>query len=72
MLPIHDIREQILQALRAGNRLVLTAPTGSGKTTQVPQFLLHADLPAPQIFILQPRDWRRAWWRNVSPASFPL
>jgi ATP-dependent helicase HrpB len=59
-LPIHLIRDDILNALRSSNRLVLTAPTGSGKTTQVPQFLLKAATsvadPAPaKIIILQPR-----------------
>ena len=31
-----------MDTLRAGNRLVLVAPTGSGKTTQVPQMLADA------------------------------
>jgi len=39
-LPIWQIHAGIVGALRAGNRLVLVAPTGSGKTTQVPQMLL--------------------------------
>ena len=58
VLPICAIREQILGALRGSNRLVLTAPTGSGKTTQVPQFLLKGGVllaEHPGIVVLQPR-----------------
>ena len=55
-LPIWEIHSQIIDALRAGNRLILSAPTGSGKTTQVPQMLLQAGLLAEgQVVILQPR-----------------
>src|SRR3954469_2546809 len=55
-LPIWEIHQPILDALRPGNRLVLVAPTGSGKTTQVPQMLLDAGLAGDKlILILQPR-----------------
>jgi len=55
-LPIWQIHSQIVETLRAGNRLVLVAPTGSGKTTQVPQMLLEAGLAgARKIVVLQPR-----------------
>ena len=55
-LPIWEIHSPIVQALRAGNRLVLVAPTGSGKTTQVPQMLLDAGLAGDKhIVVLQPR-----------------
>ena len=40
ILPIYDLDEEIVSALTAGNRLVLQAPTGSGKSTQVPQILV--------------------------------
>ena len=55
-LPIWEIHSPIVETLRAGNRLVLVAPTGSGKTTQVPQMLLDAGLAADKkIVVLQPR-----------------
>ncbi|MGA2499391.1 MAG: ATP-dependent RNA helicase [Tepidisphaeraceae bacterium] len=55
LLPIHSIREELLRRLREGNRLVLSAPTGSGKTTQVPQFLQQSGQFDGDIVILQPR-----------------
>ena len=55
-LPIWQIHAPITGALRSGNRLVLVAPTGSGKTTQVPQMLLDAGLAGDKkIVVLQPR-----------------
>src|SRR5947207_6464372 len=71
-LPIWQIHEAITGVLRAGNRLVLVAPTGSGKTTQVPQMLLDGGLAGnKKIVVLQPRRVaartvaaRVAWERN--------
>lgn len=55
-LPIWKIHADILRTLHAGNRLVLVAPTGSGKTTQVPQMLLDAGIAGEKmIVVLQPR-----------------
>src|SRR5437879_2822595 len=55
-LPIWQVHSQILEVLRSANRLVLVAPTGSGKTTQVPQMLLDAGLAGEKkIVVLQPR-----------------
>jgi len=55
-LPIWQIHSRIVESLRVGNRLVLVAPTGSGKTTQVPQMLLDAGLAGDKkIVVLQPR-----------------
>jgi ATP-dependent helicase HrpB len=55
-LPIYDLDEEIVSALRCGNRLILQAPTGSGKSTQVPQILLDGGiLGGGRCVILQPR-----------------
>ncbi len=55
-LPIYEIEDQIISRLKSDRRLILSAPTGSGKSTQVPQMLLnHGFLDAGQVVILQPR-----------------
>src|SRR5208282_5322351 len=38
--PIYEIEREIIARLQADRRLILAAPTGSGKCTQVPQMLL--------------------------------
>src|SRR3989449_3214744 len=56
MLPIYEIEKEIVATLQTTPRLVVQAPTGSGKSTQVPQMLLkHGLLGAGQVVILQPR-----------------
>ncbi len=55
-LPIYDIEADIISVLTRTRRLVLQAPTGSGKSTQTPQMLLkHGLLGNGQVVILQPR-----------------
>jgi ATP-dependent helicase HrpB len=55
-LPIYDIESDIIARLKSDRRLILSAPTGSGKSTQVPQMLLrHGMLGHGQVVILQPR-----------------
>ncbi|MCX7005965.1 MAG: helicase-related protein, partial [Kiritimatiellaeota bacterium] len=55
-LPIYEIQEALVAQLRALPRGIVTAPTGSGKSTQVPQMLLDRGLlGAGQVVILQPR-----------------
>ena len=55
-LPIYEIEGEIVASLTKTRRLILQAPTGSGKSTQVPQMLLtHGLLANGQAVILQPR-----------------
>ena len=55
-LPIYEIEREIVDRLQTDRRLILSAPTGSGKSTQVPQMLLkHGLLAKGQVVVLQPR-----------------
>jgi len=55
-LPIFELEQLIVAELKAQSRLIIQAPTGSGKSTQVPQILLdHGLLGSGQVVILQPR-----------------
>ncbi len=55
-LPIFELEAAITAALQKEPRLVLQAPTGSGKSTQVPQMLLDNGLLGEgEVVILQPR-----------------
>ena len=56
ILPIHPFRDRIIAALTAPGALVLAAPTGRGKSTQVPKFLLEQRREFPgRTLVLQPR-----------------
>lgn len=52
-LPIADYRQQILDAVDANQVTILTAETGAGKSTQVPQFL--AEDGHVKVIVTQPR-----------------
>src|SRR5215469_11702706 len=55
-LPIYEIEETIVASVRDQRRVIVSAPTGSGKSTQVPQMLLeHGLLGNGQVVVLQPR-----------------
>ncbi|KAK6397307.1 hypothetical protein LTR65_006281 [Meristemomyces frigidus] len=54
-LPIWLKQKEIRHALRDHNVLVLSGETGSGKSTQVPQFLLDQPWCSGKIAITQPR-----------------
>ena len=66
-LPIWQLHGEVVDALTRGNQLVIVAPTGSGKTTQIPQMLMDAGLAGAlkqprasgvspkKIVVLQPR-----------------
>jgi ATP-dependent helicase HrpB len=53
-LPVLRAAEEIVGAMRGGS-MVLTAATGSGKTTQVPQIMLRSGIVDGEIVVLEPR-----------------
>ena len=54
-LPIDALQGDLVAACGRVRRLVLRAPTGSGKSTRIPQMLLDLNLVQGQIVVLQPR-----------------
>ena len=54
-LPIAPLLPALVDALARGNRLVLEAPPGAGKTTQVPLALLDAPWLEGKVLMLEPR-----------------
>jgi ATP-dependent helicase HrpB len=55
-LPIYELENEIVASLQEQPRLIIQAPTGSGKSTQVPQIALDRKLlGAGEVVILQPR-----------------
>src|SRR3954468_5294745 len=62
-LPIYELESAVVASLRAQGRLIVQAPTGSGKSTQIPQMLwrhglLDGPADAPRrggVVVLQPR-----------------
>ena len=55
-LPVYQHKDVILEALAAHQVVVVESPTGSGKTTQIPQILLEAGYARRgQIGVTQPR-----------------
>ncbi len=56
MLPISSLRADLSRTLRANGQVVIQAPTGSGKSTQVPQYLVDDGVAGDgRVVILQPR-----------------
>ena len=43
-LPAFEKRSQVMKLIRSGNVCVISGSTGSGKTTQIPQFILDEAL----------------------------
>jgi ATP-dependent helicase HrpB len=54
-LPIDELKDGLIAACGRVRRIVLRAPTGSGKSTRIPQMLLDLGLVEGQIVVLQPR-----------------
>ena len=58
-LPVRRIRDELLTAFAAHRTVILVAETGSGKSTQIPQLLLEANLvtaaPRRRLVCTQPR-----------------
>lgn len=70
-LPIWSIMPAVLGAMRQGRNVVLTAPPGSGKSTQVPQAVLDDAGVAGRILVVQPRRVAcRAVARRVAEERF--
>ena len=60
-LPVYQFKDKLLKAVEDNQIVVVEGETGSGKTTQIPQFLVHAlhctnpDKNAGEVACTQPR-----------------
>ncbi|XP_063060476.1 probable ATP-dependent RNA helicase DHX40 isoform X2 [Engraulis encrasicolus] len=55
-LPIYQFKKELVKAVKDNIFLVVTGETGSGKTTQLPQYLYHAGIwKGGKIAVTQPR-----------------
>lgn len=57
-LPVHAQRDEFLNIFHKTQIMVFVGETGSGKTTQIPQFVLYDDMPhlhGKQVACTQPR-----------------
>lgn len=81
-LPVYQHRENILQAIRKNNVLVIAGETGSGKSTQIPQFIVEVRSSSINVLLCHVRFlkvsgsirecvlWFLRWWKhNLSPIN---
>ena len=58
-LPVFSVKRQIIKAVEENETVILIGETGSGKTTQIPQFLFKAIITKTEkssaLCITQPR-----------------
>lgn len=54
-LPVDAILPQLAATLATGNRAIMVAAPGAGKTTRVPPFLLSQSWCAGRVLVLEPR-----------------
>lgn len=53
--PIYTIKDKFINALSESNRFIVTASTGSGKSTILPLFVQEHGLQGKKIVVIQPR-----------------
>lgn len=58
LLPVFEYKDRIIECVRNNKVTIIEGSTGSGKTTQIPQFLLEADIiPSDKkVICTQPRQ----------------
>lgn len=55
-MPIYPVRKRLIQEIHRNNTVIIIGETGSGKTTQIPQFLYESDMHRNlMIAVTQPR-----------------
>jgi ATP-dependent helicase HrpB len=55
VLPIVNYKKEIIGSLARHHKLTVTAPPGTGKSTQVPQFFADRCSPEKKLIMLEPR-----------------